>query len=194
MRQRNRKVVIQNNVKKRRKRKKKEGNKITDMPNEMIKIYIQNCKLKRYKTMIDDRLRFIKIRFCAEQLLQLIEEKNEKLKETISSYKGCGRKKLANDDASSRVHKPSFIGFCTLDAILNISRVTNFNEEIQDHPLCDHKIREVLLIRKHGRIWKIFYTMSLETYVNFGSMCKFFTPSPPIQRNLGTWSNLKDIF
>ena len=170
MRQRNRKVFIQDNVKKRRKRKKKEGNKITEMANERIKIYIQNCKLKRYKTMIDDRLRFIKIRFCAEQLLQLIEKKDEKLKETIGSYKGCGRKKQANDDVSSTVHKPSFIGFCTLDAILNISRVTNFNEEIQDHPLCDHKIREVLLIRKHGRTWKIFYTMSLETSVNFGSM------------------------
>ena len=60
---------------KRRKRKKKEGNKITEMANEMIKIYIQNCKLKRYKTMIDDRLQFFKIRFCAEQLLQLIEKK-----------------------------------------------------------------------------------------------------------------------
>ena len=162
-RQRNRKVVKQGT--KKQKKKKKEGNKITENTNEIITRYLENCKLKRYKTMIDDRLRFIEIRFSAERLLQLIEKKEEATKQTISSYKGCGRKKQANDDASSKVHKPSFIGFCTLDAILNISRF--FNEEIQDHPLCDHKIRKVLLIRKHGKTWKIFYPMSLETNRNF---------------------------
>ena len=41
----------------------------------------------------------------------------------------------------SVVQKPAFTGLCTIDSILNISRVMGFEEEIIQHPLCSHKLR-----------------------------------------------------
>ena len=72
-------------------------------------------------------------------LLQLIEKQEKKSNEIINSYKGCGRKKQENVNKSSTVRKPSFLGLCTVDTILNISPLMGFDDEIKDHPLCEHK-------------------------------------------------------
>ena len=95
--------------------------------------------MQRYKEDIDKRINFLKMRGCALQLIEL-ESKIEKDSSDISSYKGMAKKKVTQAKTSV-VQKPAFTGFCTIDAILNISRVIGFEDEIRNHELCDPKLK-----------------------------------------------------
>ena len=95
--------------------------------------------MQRYKEDIDKRINFLKMRGCALQLIEL-EAKIEKDSSDISSYKGMAKKKVTQAKTSV-VQKPAFTGFCTIDTILNISRVIGFEDEIRNHELCDPKLK-----------------------------------------------------
>ena len=123
------------------KKVKNKKEKRAATPNErIISAFVQQRKLERYKTDIDKRIQFLKMRSCALQLIKLETQREKFNNEIISSYKGMAKKNVTNVK-SSDVQKPAYTGFCTIDAILNISRVIGFEDEISKHGLCNHKLR-----------------------------------------------------
>ena len=123
------------------KKVKNKKEKRAATPNErIISAFVQQRKLERYKTDIDKRIQFLKMRSCALQLIKLETQREKFNNEIISSYKGMAKKNVTNVK-SSDVQKPAYTGFCTIDAILNISRVLGFEDEISKHGLCNHKLR-----------------------------------------------------
>ena len=123
------------------KKVKNKKEKRAATPNErIISAFVQQRKLERYKTEIDKRIQFLKMRNCALQVIELETQREKFNNEIISSYKGMAKKNATNVK-SSDVQKPAYTGFCTIDAILNISRVIGFEDEISKHGLCNHKLR-----------------------------------------------------
>ena len=55
----------------------------------------------------------------------------------LASYRGHGPKKRGKETTSVDI-KPVFTGKCTIDAILNMLRTTDFIETMSYHTLCQH--------------------------------------------------------
>ena len=137
----------------------------TTTSQKIISAYVQQCKLVRYREDIKQRINFIQIHSCAHQLVELEEQREMEIRNTINSYKGWGRKKESKA-VPSLVQKPSFTGFCTIDAIMNVSRVIGFEQEheIEGHSLCDHKLRCKKCIYRSG-ICKLISGKGRKTFV-----------------------------
>ena len=108
---------------------------------EIISAYELQRKLDRYQDAINRRIDYIQMRSCAEQLARLEAQREKETLDIISSYKGMGKQTKKTNAKTSCVQKPAFTGFCAIDAILNISRVMGFEENLEDHPLCDSKLK-----------------------------------------------------
>ena len=146
------------------KKGKNKKEKRAATPNErIISALVQQRNLKLYKTAIDNRIQFLKMRSCALQLIELETQREKFNNEIISSYKGMAKKNATNVK-SSDVQKPAYTGFCTIDAILNISRVIGFEDEISKHGLCNHKLRCKKCIYRSA-ICKIKSAKGKRTYI-----------------------------
>ena len=120
--------------------KKKAG--VAAIPHkEIISAYEQQRKLDRYQDAINRHIDYIQMRSCAEHLAKLEAQREKETIDIINSYKGMGKQTKKPNAKTSFVQKPAFTGFCAIDAILNISRVMGFEEEMEDHPLCDPKLK-----------------------------------------------------
>ena len=137
----------------------------TTQSQRLISAYIQHCKLERYRENIKNRIVFIQMRSSAQQLVNLEQQREMELRNTISSYKGWG-KKNESKAVPSLVQKPSFTGFCTIDAIMNVSRAIGFEQEqeIEGHQLCDYKLRCKKCIYRSG-ICKLISGKGRWTYI-----------------------------
>ena len=175
------------------KKVKNKKEKRAATPNErIISAFVQQRKLERYKTEIDKRIQFLKMRNCALQVIELETQREKFNNEIISSYKGMAKKNATNVK-SSDVQKPAYTGFCTIDAILNISRVIGFEDEISKHGLCNHKLRCKKCIYRSA-ICKMAAGKGNRTYIEMPEIrhnMDIFLGEPSQKKNQKIWGKFQ---